>query len=115
MLSGRRDLAAARRFFKQAIGTNRVPDRVLIDKGGTNLAGIKSMNVILKFTSTGRFSMAQRVNGRIDQVLQSYHFGSGDKPGAMLRRYVWLYNQQFSQSALGCKSPLQPMKDWYKL
>ncbi|GAW37200.1 transposase IS66 family protein [Roseovarius sp. A-2] len=31
MLSERRDLAAARRFFKQAMGTNGVPDRVVID------------------------------------------------------------------------------------
>ncbi len=32
MLSGRRDKAAARRFFKRAIDTNGVPDRVVIDK-----------------------------------------------------------------------------------
>ncbi|SEO22236.1 putative transposase [Pseudorhodobacter antarcticus] len=34
MLSERRDLAAARRFFKQAIAANGVPDRVVIDKSG---------------------------------------------------------------------------------
>ena len=32
-----------------------------------------------------------------------------------MHRYVWLYNQQLPQSALGSKSPLQAMKDWYKL
>jgi putative transposase len=53
-LSERRDLAAARRFFKPAIGTNGVPDRVAIDKSGANLAGLLAVNVILKFTGGGR-------------------------------------------------------------
>jgi hypothetical protein len=32
-----------------------------------------------------------------------------------MHRYVWLYNQQLPQSALGSKSPLQAMKHWYKI
>ncbi len=54
MLSERRDTAAARSFFKCAVGTNGVPDRIAIDKSGANLAGLQSMNVILKFTKAGR-------------------------------------------------------------
>jgi len=54
MLSERRDKAAARRFFRRAIGTNGVPDRVVIDKSGANLAGLEAVNVILKFTGTGQ-------------------------------------------------------------
>ena len=54
MLSEYRDTAAARRFFKQAISTNGVPDRVVIDKSGANLAGLQCLNVILKFTNAGR-------------------------------------------------------------
>ena len=54
MLSERRDTAVARRFFKRAIGTNGVPDRIAIDKSGANLAGLQSLNVILKFTGVGR-------------------------------------------------------------
>jgi putative transposase len=54
MLSERRDLAAARRFFKRAIGTDGVPDRIVIDKSGANLAGLQAVNVILKFTGAGR-------------------------------------------------------------
>ena len=61
MLSERRDLAAARRFFKQAIRTNGVPDRVVIDKSGANLAGLQSVNVILKFTGTGRLVTIRQV------------------------------------------------------
>ena len=54
MLSENRDTAAARRFFKRAIGTNGVPERIVIDKSGANLAGLQSLNVILKFTGVGR-------------------------------------------------------------
>jgi len=54
MLSDRRDTAAARRFFKIAVGTNGVPDRIAIDKSGANLAGLQRLIVILKFMGTGR-------------------------------------------------------------
>ena len=54
MLSERRDTAAARKFFKRAVGTNGVPERIAIDKSGANLAGLESLNVILKFIGTGR-------------------------------------------------------------
>ena len=57
MLSERRDTAAARRFFKRTVGTNGVPDRIDIDididKSGANMAGLHSLNVILKFTGIG--------------------------------------------------------------
>ncbi len=47
MLSECRGSAAARRFFKQAINTNGVPDRVVIDKSGAKLTGLQAVNVIL--------------------------------------------------------------------
>ena len=53
MLSERRNNAAALRLFKRAIGTKGVPDRVVIDKSGTNLASLQSVNVTLKFTGSG--------------------------------------------------------------
>ena len=59
--------------------------------------------------------MVERFNGRIEEVLQSHHFRSGEDLEATLHRYVWLYNQQLPQSALGSKPPLQAMKDWHKL
>jgi transposase InsO family protein len=59
--------------------------------------------------------MVERFNGRIEEVLQSYHFRSGEDLEATLHRYVWLYNQQLPQSALDSKTPLQAMKDWHKL
>ena len=53
MLSERRDTAAARRFFKRAVGTNGVPERIAIDKSGANLAtatlaGIEAAHMIRK-------------------------------------------------------------------
>ena len=49
--------------------------------------------------------MVERFNGRIEDVLQSHHFRSGEELGATLHRYVWLYNQQLPQSALASKTP----------
>lgn len=62
MLSGRRDLATARRFFKNAIATNSVPERVVIDKSGSNLAGLQAVNTILKFTGPVRLLKSGRSN-----------------------------------------------------
>ena len=72
MLSERRDLAAARRFFKQAIGINGVPDRVVIDKSGANLAGLMAVNVILKFTGTGRIVTIRQVK-YLNNILEQDH------------------------------------------
>ncbi|CUH21247.1 hypothetical protein JSE7799_00547 [Jannaschia seosinensis] len=59
--------------------------------------------------------MVERFNGRIEEVLQSHHFRSGEDLETTLHRYVWLYNQQLPQSALASKAPLQAMKDWHKI
>ncbi len=59
--------------------------------------------------------MVGRFNGRIEEILQSHHFRSGEELENTLHRYVWFYNQQFPQSALGSKPPLQAMKDWHKV
>jgi len=53
-LSDRRNLAAARRFFKKAIASNGVPHKIVIDKSGANLAGAQAVNNILKITGTGK-------------------------------------------------------------
>lgn len=59
--------------------------------------------------------MVERFNGRIEDVLQSHQFHSGEDLEQTMLRYVWLYNQQLPQSALGSKTPLQAMKDWHNL
>ena len=72
MLSERRDKAAARRFFRRAIGTNGVPDRVVIDKSGANLAGLEAVNVILKFTGTGQAIKILQVK-YLNNILEQDH------------------------------------------
>ena len=72
MLSERRDKAAARRFFKGAIRTNGVPDRVVIDKSGANLAGLQSVNVILKFTGSGNTIKILQVK-YLNNILEQDH------------------------------------------
>jgi putative transposase len=47
MLSERRDEAAATAFFMKAIGNNRWPDKVVIDKSGSNTAALFNMNCLL--------------------------------------------------------------------
>ncbi len=59
--------------------------------------------------------MVERFNGRIEEVLQSHHFRSGEELETTLHRYDWLYNQQLPQSTFGSKTPLQAMKDWHKI
>ena len=49
MLSEQRDEAAAEAFFKQAVGNNGVPEKVVIDKSGANQAGLLNVNLILFF------------------------------------------------------------------
>ena len=41
LLTAKRDRKAAKRFFKNAIGTNGTPEKIKIDKSGANTAGIK--------------------------------------------------------------------------
>lgn len=72
LLSKRRDLSAARRFFKRAIGTNGVPDRIVIDKSGANLAGLQAVNVILKFTGNGRTITVRQVK-YLNNILEQDH------------------------------------------
>jgi len=44
LLRAHRDKAAARRFFEQAIERNGAPEKVNIDKSGSNVAALESMN-----------------------------------------------------------------------
>ncbi len=74
MLSERRDLAAARRFFRKAIATNGVPERVVIGKSGANLAGLQAINVILKFTGGGSMIEIRQVKYLNNLIEQDHRF-----------------------------------------
>jgi putative transposase len=66
MILNRRDAAVARRFFRQAIKINGAPDRVAIDKCGANLAGLRAVRAIRKFTG----------NGRLIRIMQSKYLNN---------------------------------------
>jgi transposase-like protein len=43
LLTARRDEAAARRFFEQAINLHDAPEKITIDKSGANTAAVKGL------------------------------------------------------------------------
>ena len=43
LLTARRDVAAARRFFTRAIDLNDVPEKITIDKSGANTAAVRGL------------------------------------------------------------------------
>ncbi|MDQ2822074.1 MAG: IS6 family transposase [Pseudomonadota bacterium] len=45
LLTAKRDMAAAKRFFDKAMGSNGDPDKVVMDKSGANKAAIDAINV----------------------------------------------------------------------
>lgn len=72
LLSGRRDLATARRFFRRAIETNGGPERVVIDKSGAILAGLQAVNLMLKFTGSGQTIEIRQVK-YLNNILEQDH------------------------------------------
>lgn len=72
MLSERRNLGAARRFFKKAIASNCAPHKVVIDKSGANLAGAQAINTILKITGTGKMIEVLQVK-YLNNILEQDH------------------------------------------
>ncbi len=72
MLSERRNLAAARRFFKKAIAANGVPDKIVIYKSGANLAGAQAVNTILKITGHSKMIEILQVK-YLNNILEQDH------------------------------------------
>lgn len=72
MLSERRNLAAARRFFKKAIAANGVPDKIVIDKSGANLAGAQAVNTILKITGYSKMIEIRQIK-YLNNILEQDH------------------------------------------
>jgi transposase InsO family protein len=58
--------------------------------------------------------MVERFNGRIEDVLQSHHFGSREDLEQTLLRYVRLYNTQLPQAALKGRTPIEALGDWHR-
>ena len=73
-LSERRDLAAARRFFRRAISRNGPPESSVIDKSGSNLAGLQAVNVIVKASGSGKMIEIRKVKCRNTIIEQDHRF-----------------------------------------
>ncbi len=58
--------------------------------------------------------MVERFNGRIEDVLQSHHFNSGEDLEQSILRYVRSYNGQLPQSVLKGRAPFDALKDWQR-
>ena len=58
--------------------------------------------------------MVEHFNGRIEAVLQSHRFRSGEDLEQTVPRYVRLYDGQFPQSNLRGRTPIDTLKDWHR-
>ena len=72
MLSERRNLSAARRFLNKANASNSVPNKIVIDKSGANLAGAQAINNILKITGTDKLIEILQVK-YLNNILEQDH------------------------------------------
>ena len=58
--------------------------------------------------------MVERFNGRIEDILQSHHFRSGEEREQTILRYVRLCHTQLPQSVLKGRTPIGALKDWHR-
>ena len=58
--------------------------------------------------------MVERFNGRIEDVLQSHRFRSGEDLEQTILRYVRLYNGQLPQSVLKGRTPMDALRGWHR-
>jgi len=74
MLSEQRSKTAAWRFFKCAIEANDVPQRIVIDKSGANLAGLLRINIGFRFSRSHHCIDILRVKYLNNIVEQDHRF-----------------------------------------
>ena len=67
LLTAKRDMKAAKRFFKKAIGSNEAPEKINIDKSGANLAAINSYN------ETGKENIEARQCKYLNNIVEQDH------------------------------------------
>ena len=67
LLTNRRDMKAARRFLRKAIGTSGLPEKITIDKSGAN------KDVISEFNSSEKTSIKIRQNKFLNNLIEQDH------------------------------------------
>jgi transposase-like protein len=65
LLTARRDVAAARRFFERAIGQHDVPEKITIDKSGANTAAVRGL--IADSGATIELRQSKYLNNLVEQ------------------------------------------------
>jgi putative transposase len=78
MLSKNRDKAAAKAFFIKSIGSSGMPEKITIDKSGSNSAGILSINFILMFMALLGFPIMRIIERQIkylNNIVEQDHRG----------------------------------------
>lgn len=78
MLSTKRDEAAARAFFRKAIGSNGPPEKITIDKSGANFAALNTLNFQIAVLALLGFSMMQiqiRQIKYLNNIIEQDHRG----------------------------------------
>jgi hypothetical protein len=56
--------------------------------------------------------MVERMNGRIQEILQQTRFASAKELEATLMRYLAAYNHHIPQRALAHRTPVQAIEEW---
>lgn len=76
MLSKKRDKPAVTAFFKKAIGSSGFPEKITIDKSGSNEAGLNSINLMLRlyaFIGIMLEPITMRQNKYLNNVVEQDH------------------------------------------
>jgi putative transposase len=74
MFSERRDEEAATAFFKQMINSNKLPEKVVMDKSGSIYAGLENINILLMFAGLLSFIEIFQVKYLNNVVEQDHRF-----------------------------------------
>ena len=72
MLSIRRNEPAATLFFAEALSSNGIPEKIVIDKSGANTAGIRGINKTLK--RFGCQAPTETIRSKyLNNIVEQYH------------------------------------------
>jgi putative transposase len=74
VLSEKRDETAATALFRQAIDGNGLPSKVVIDKSGSNNAGLESINILLMLAGIFCWIEVLQIKYLNNLVEQDYRF-----------------------------------------
>ena len=73
MLSEKRDEAAARDFFNKAIGQHGLPEKVVIDKSGSNSAALDNLNWQLWFAGMAAYIIEVLQVKYLNNIVEQSH------------------------------------------